>query len=44
LRDVGEDPMSVVKDNSPPRKFSNYMVLMSIIIDVEPSSFEEERD
>jgi hypothetical protein len=29
-------------ESRPPRKFPNYMMLMSSIIDVEPSSFEEE--
>jgi hypothetical protein len=32
---------SVVRECRPPRKFSNYMFLMSNIIDVEPSNFEE---
>jgi hypothetical protein len=41
LRDVGEAPRSAVRESRPPRKFPNYMALMSSIIDVEPSSFEE---
>jgi hypothetical protein len=44
LRDIGEAPRSVVRKHRPPRKFLNYMVLMSSIIDVEPSSFEETAD
>jgi hypothetical protein len=41
LRDVGEAPSSVVREQRPPRKFSNYKALMSSIIDVVPSNFEE---
>jgi hypothetical protein len=41
LRDVGEAPRSTARERRPPRKFPNYMVLMSSIIDVEPSNFEE---
>jgi hypothetical protein len=41
LRDAGEAPRSVVRESKPLRKFSNYMALMSSIIDVEPSNFEE---
>jgi hypothetical protein len=37
LMGVGESPRSVVKECNPVRKFMNYMVLMSRIIDVEPS-------
>jgi hypothetical protein len=44
LRDVGEAPGSVVKECMTSRKFPNYMELMSSIIDVEPSSFEEAID
>jgi hypothetical protein len=44
LRDVSEVPMGVVKERMPPRKFANYMALMSNIIDVDPSSFEEAID
>jgi hypothetical protein len=40
LRYVGEAPRSVVRDHRPLKKFPNYMVLMSGIIDVEPSNFE----
>jgi hypothetical protein len=42
LRDVGEAPRSVVKENMPPKKFPNYMALMSGIIDVESSNSKEE--
>jgi hypothetical protein len=42
LRDASEAPSSAVRESRPPRKFPNYMMLMSSIIDVEPSSFEEE--
>jgi hypothetical protein len=41
LRDVGEAPRSVVRERRPPKKFLNYMALMSSIIDAKPSSFEE---
>jgi hypothetical protein len=44
LRDVGEAPKSANGERKPPRKFLNYMALMSSIIDVEPSSFEEVAD
>jgi hypothetical protein len=37
--DVGEAPRSIVMDNMPLSKFPNYMVLMSSIIDIDPSSF-----
>jgi hypothetical protein len=42
LRNVGETPKSAFIERGPPKKFPNYMVLMSSIIDVEPSSFEDE--
>jgi hypothetical protein len=35
-RDVDEAPRSVAKECMPSRKFSDYMALMSSIIDVEP--------
>jgi hypothetical protein len=41
LNDVGEAPKSVVKERRPPKKFLNYMALMSSIIDGEPNNFEE---
>jgi len=44
LRDAGEAPRSAVRECKPPKKFLNYMMLMSSIIDVEPSSFEEVAD
>jgi hypothetical protein len=34
----------VVRDRRPPKKFLNYMALMSSIIDANPSSFEEAID
>jgi hypothetical protein len=39
LRDVGEAPMSLVRERIPSRKFSNYMEVISRIVDVDPSSF-----
>jgi hypothetical protein len=42
LRDASEAPSSAVRERRPSKKFPNYMVLMSSIIDVELSSFEEE--
>jgi hypothetical protein len=44
LKDVGETPMSVVRESMAPKKFMNYMELMSSIIDVDPSSFDEAID
>jgi hypothetical protein len=44
LKDVGEAPRSVHQRAQASKKFPNYMVLMSSIIDVEPSSFEEATD
>jgi hypothetical protein len=44
LRDVGEAPRSAVREHRPLKKFSNYTVLISSIIDAEPSSFEEAID
>jgi hypothetical protein len=41
LKDVGEAPRSAVRERNILKKFPNYMELMSNIIDVEPSSFEE---
>jgi len=41
LKDVREAPMSGVKECMPSRKFPNYLVLISGIIDVDPSNFEE---
>ena len=44
LRDAQEHveaPRSTFRESRPPRKLPNYMALMSSIIDVEPSSFEE---
>jgi hypothetical protein len=41
LRDDGEVHRSVFRKGRPLKKFSNYMALVSNIIDVEPSSFEE---
>jgi hypothetical protein len=41
LRNAREDPRSVFKERRPSRKFPNYMVLMSNIIDAKISSFEE---
>jgi hypothetical protein len=41
LKDVGQDPRSVVEERMPLKKFPNYMELMSSIIDAEPSRFEE---
>jgi hypothetical protein len=41
LRDASEAPRSVARECRSLRKFLNYMVLMSSIIDVEPSIFEE---
>jgi hypothetical protein len=41
LRDVGEAHRSAFRNTIPPKKFPNYMALMSNIIDVEPSNFEE---
>jgi hypothetical protein len=38
-----EAPKSTFKESRPPRKFPNYMALMSSIIDVEPSSFSGSR-
>jgi hypothetical protein len=42
LRDVGEAPRSVVRERKPPKKFPNYIALISSIIDYEPSNFELE--
>jgi hypothetical protein len=39
LKDVGEAPKSVVRERRPPKKFLNYMALMTNIIDVEPFIF-----
>jgi hypothetical protein len=39
LRDVYEAPRSAVRETIPLNKFTNYMVLMSNIINVEPSNF-----
>jgi hypothetical protein len=39
LRDTGETPRSSFRERKPLRNFMNYMVLMSNIIDVEPSIF-----
>jgi hypothetical protein len=47
LRDAQEHveaPKSTFRESRPPRKFPNYLALMSSIIDVEPSSFEEATD
>jgi hypothetical protein len=44
LRDAGEAPRSAIGERRPPRKFSNYMALMSSIIDAYPSYFEEASD
>jgi hypothetical protein len=44
LGDFGEATRTIVKECMPPRKFLSYMVLMSSIINVQPSSFEEEVD
>jgi hypothetical protein len=44
LRDAGEAPRSAVRERRPPKKFPNYMEVMSNIIDVEPSIFEEEKN
>jgi hypothetical protein len=44
LRDVGEAPRSAVRERKPSKKFPNYIVLMSSIVDVEPSNFEEVAD
>jgi hypothetical protein len=44
LRDAQENveaPRSTVRENDFPRKFLDYMALMSSIIDVEPTTFEE---
>jgi hypothetical protein len=41
LRDVGDAPRSMVRECRSLRKFPNYMVLMSSIIYIEPSSFKE---
>jgi hypothetical protein len=42
LRDYSEAPRSIFKEYECPKKFLNYMVLMSNIIDTKPYSFEEE--
>jgi len=44
LKYYGEDPSSTFREINPPRKFPNYMALMSSIVDVEPSSFEKTVD
>jgi hypothetical protein len=44
LRDAQEyveAPKSTFRESIPPKKFPNYMALMSNIIDFEPSSFQE---
>jgi hypothetical protein len=44
LRDSIEAPRSAFKESRPPRRFPNYMALMSSIIDANPSNFEEVAD
>jgi hypothetical protein len=44
LKDAGEDPKSVVREHKLLRRFMNYMVLMSNVIDVDPCNFEEAVD
>jgi hypothetical protein len=47
LRDAQEHveaPKSTFKESRPSRKFPNYLALLSSIINVEPSSFEEAAD
>jgi hypothetical protein len=44
MRDASETPRSAFREHKPWRNFMKYMVLMSSIIDVEPSSFEEVPD
>jgi hypothetical protein len=39
-----ETPRSTFRERRPPKKFPNYMSLMSSIIDLEPSNFHEAAD
>jgi hypothetical protein len=44
VQEQAEAPRSTIRESRPSRKFPNYMALMSSIIDVEPSNFEEVAD